>query len=84
MAIGFRIINGDGWLNLPNRRFNPDQPAQHFYLNAFRFQEMFRQLILPLRDHRAIITEVDFVEETVVDKVLMVEVGEDTVAAPSS
>ncbi len=58
------IINGDGWLNLPNRRFNSDQPAQHFYLNAFRFQEMFRQLILPLRDERAITIEVDFVEET--------------------
>ena len=61
------VINGDGWLNLPERRFNSHNPAKHFYLNAFRFLEMFTQLILPLRDHRSIIIEVDFVEETASD-----------------
>ncbi len=61
------VINGDGWLNLPERRFNSYKPAEHFYLNAFRFQEMFTQLILPLRDHRSITIEVNFVEETARD-----------------
>ncbi len=60
-------INGDGWLNLPERRFNPHNPAKHFYVNAFRFREMFTQLILPLRDRRSITIEVDFVEETASD-----------------
>ena len=60
-------INGDGWLNLPERRFNPHNPAKHFYVNAFRFLEMFTQLILPLRDRRSITIEVDFVEETASD-----------------
>ena len=60
-------INGDGWLNLPERRFNTHNPAKHFYVNAFRFLEMFTQLILPLRDRRSITIEVDFVEETASD-----------------
>ena len=57
-------INGDGWLNLPDKRFNQDNPAEHFYLNAFRFDEMFSQLILPLREHRSISLKADFAEET--------------------
>ena len=61
------VINGDGWLNLPQRRFNSHKPAEHFYLNAFRFGEMFTQLILPLRDRRSITIEVNFVEETAND-----------------
>ena len=61
------VINGDGWLNLPERRFNSKKPAEHFYLNAFRFREMFTQLILPLRARRSITVEVDFVEETAKD-----------------
>ena len=57
-------INGDGWLNLPDKRFNQDNPAEHFYLHAFRFDEMFSQLVLPLRDRRSIRIEADFAEET--------------------
>ena len=61
------VINGDGWLNLPKRRFNSHKPAEHFYLNAFRVKEMFTQLIIPLRDRRSITIEVNFVEETAKD-----------------
>ncbi len=57
-------INVDGWLNLPNRRFDPSNPAEHFYLHAIRFEEMFAQLILPLRDHRSLRVEADYAEET--------------------
>ena len=54
----------DGWLNLPPVRFDPAHPAEHFYRNAFRFDEMFERLILPLRDQRSIRLEADFTEET--------------------
>ena len=30
-------INIDGWLNLPNQRFDPSNPPEHFYLHAIRF-----------------------------------------------
>ncbi len=57
-------INIDGWLNLPNRRFDASNPAEHFYLHAIRFEEMFAQLILPLRDHRSLHIVADYAEET--------------------
>jgi len=65
-ARGVRVagINIDGWLNLPHIRFNPANPAEHFYLHAIRFDEMFAQLVLPLRDHRSLRVDVDFAEET--------------------
>jgi uridine kinase len=57
-------INVDGWLNLPHRRFDQSNPTEHFYLHAIRFDDMFAQLILPLRDHRALRLEADYAEET--------------------
>ncbi len=57
-------INIDGWLNLPHRHFDAANPAEHFYLHAIRFEEMFAQLILPLRDHRSLRLVADYAEET--------------------
>ncbi|MBI4640077.1 MAG: uridine kinase [Candidatus Tectomicrobia bacterium] len=57
-------INVDGWLNLPYKRFNKDNPAEHFYEHAIRFDEMFQQLILPLKEHRKHSIVADFAEET--------------------
>jgi uridine kinase len=57
-------INIDGWLNLPAKRFNPANPAEHFYLHAIRFDEMFAQLVLPLCDHRSLRIEAEYAEET--------------------
>ncbi|HEX2229724.1 MAG TPA: uridine kinase [Candidatus Binatia bacterium] len=57
-------VNVDGWLNLPHTRFARANPAQHFYLNAIRFDEMFAELILPLRDRRSLIIEMDYAAET--------------------
>jgi uridine kinase len=57
-------INIDGWLNLPGRRFDPSNPAEHFYLHAIRFEEMFSQLVLPLRDQHSVQCEADHVVET--------------------
>jgi len=63
---GLRIanINIDGWLNLPHVRFNQTNPAEHFYLNAIRFEDTFTQLILPLRERRSLRVEMEFAEET--------------------
>jgi len=58
------VIGIDGWLNLPHKRFSERNPAEHFYLHAIRFKEMFTQFVLPLRDKRSIILEADFAEET--------------------
>jgi uridine kinase len=57
-------VNIDAWLDLPSRRFNRDQPAEHFYRHAIRFEEMFERLILPLKQRRSIRVEADLVEET--------------------
>jgi uridine kinase len=57
-------INIDGWLNLPHQRFNRSNPAEHFYLHAIRFHDMFAQLVLPLRADRSVHIEADFAEET--------------------
>ena len=57
-------IGADGWLNLPPRRFNPTNPGEHFYEQAFRFEEMFRELILPLKHYRSCRVVADFTEET--------------------
>ncbi len=65
-AQGLRVanINIDGWLNLPVRRFDKTNPAEHFYLHAIRFDELFAQLILPLRDGRSVRVEANYAEET--------------------
>lgn len=61
------IINVDGWLNLPHERFDRANPAEHFYLHAIRFDEMFGQLVLPLRDRRSLRLEADYAEETAIE-----------------
>ena len=58
------ILNVDGWLNLPEKRFDPTAPASHFYLNAIRFDEFFGQLVMPLRDQRSVHLVAQFAEET--------------------
>ena len=57
-------VNIDGWLNLPSRRFNDEQPAEHFYRHAIRFEELFERLILPLKRRRSIRLQADLVEES--------------------
>lgn len=58
------LLGIDGWLNLPNCRFSRDNPAEHFYRHALRFEEMFSQLVFPLREKRSIRLEADYAEET--------------------
>lgn len=57
-------ISVDGWLNLPDVRFARFNPAEHFYLHAIRFDQMFSRLVLPLLDLRSLRLEADYAEET--------------------
>jgi uridine kinase len=58
------LINTDDWLNLPEVRFSGRKPGEHFYKNAIRFDEMFHDLILPLKRDRRVDLAADLVEET--------------------
>jgi len=58
------ILNVDGWLNLPQKRFVQSAPAVNFYENAIRFEQFFTQLVLPLTERRSIHVVADVVEET--------------------
>jgi uridine kinase len=46
------LIGADDWLNLPDVCINRDNYAEHFYEHAMRFDEMFKQLIVPLKQNR--------------------------------
>lgn len=59
-------INIDGWLNLPAKRFSQLNPAEHFYQNAIRFDELFDKLVFPLRDRGSLYLEADYAEETAI------------------
>ncbi len=48
-GVGTVVISVDDWHNPPEKRFSTANPAGHFYQNAFRFGELFRILIHPLR-----------------------------------
>jgi uridine kinase len=63
-AVASATLNVDGWLNLPEKRFDRNAPAQNFYENAIRFDELFERLVIPLRDRRSVHLVADFVEET--------------------
>lgn len=63
-AMTVAVLNIDGWLNLPQVRFSEVGPAEHFYRHAIRFDQMFEELVLPLRDSRSVRVEADFAEET--------------------
>ena len=61
------ILNVDGWLNLPQKRFDQRAPAVNFYENAIRLDQFFSQLVLPLRDGRSVHLVAEFVEERASD-----------------
>jgi len=57
-------INVDAWLSLPNDRFNASNPAEHYYHNAIRFNEMFTETVLPLRNRRSLRSVINYADET--------------------
>src|SRR5438128_12494392 len=54
--LGWRLatINADDWLNLPEVCLSQHKPAEHFYEHAMRFDEMIDQMIVPLKETRAV------------------------------
>jgi len=46
-------LAADDWAAAPEKRFDPNRPAEHFYEHGFRFDEMFREIILPLKSRRS-------------------------------
>ncbi|HKQ96882.1 MAG TPA: uridine kinase [Candidatus Polarisedimenticolia bacterium] len=58
------VLNADGWLNLPQHRFDPFRPAAHFYEHALRLDEMFERLVEPLRSRGAVHLTADHADET--------------------
>jgi uridine kinase len=64
-ARGMRVADlcVDGWLRLPSERFGASDPAGHFYRHALRFDAMFSQVVLPVRNHRSVHVEVDHADE---------------------
>ncbi len=66
---GLRVvgINLDPWYHLPGRRFGGDPPGPHFYEHGFRFDELFNQLILPLKAARTIRLDARHVGEQSID-----------------
>lgn len=63
-AVASTVINVDGWLNLPDKRFDRSEPARTFYESAIRFHEFFSELVIPLRCQKSIYLVADFVDET--------------------
>jgi uridine kinase len=59
-------VHADAWLNLPTKRFDAQRPAQNFYDHGFRFEELFRDLVVPLTQQRTHRVTFDFAEETAV------------------
>ena len=57
-------INADGWLNLPDIRYDAVRPAENFYENALRLDALFSQLALPLRNNRRVEVCMEWVDET--------------------
>jgi uridine kinase len=58
------VVGADGWLELPERRFDARRPAEHFYARGLRLDDMFADVLLPLRDARSCDVVADFAEET--------------------
>lgn len=57
-------LSVDDWLNLPPVRFGRENPAEHFYRHAIRFEELFARLVDPLVASRSISLEADVALET--------------------
>jgi uridine kinase len=54
-------ISVDAWLNID--RFDRSNPPEHYYNNAIRFEEMFAETVLPLRDRRSLRVEINYADE---------------------
>jgi uridine kinase len=63
-ARGIRValIGLDPWHHPAEVRFSDVNPGEHFFRNAFRFDELFEVLIEPLELNRSVTTTVDLLQ----------------------
>lgn len=63
---GLRLasIHADDWLIPLPDRFQGSNPAEYFYTNGLRLDELFSQLILPLQQQRSLTIEANYAAET--------------------
>lgn len=64
LGVNAVAIGVDSWLNID--RFDPSDPegpVEHYYNNSIRFEEMFSETILPLRENRSLQVEIDYADE---------------------
>lgn len=61
---GLRVaqVGVDEWLNPPSRRFSDTDPDGHYYRHGVRLDDLFGDLILPLRKSRSIDIEFDRID----------------------
>jgi len=52
-GVNAALVGLDAWHYPPEKRFNKDAPALHFYQHAFRFDELFDILINPLKNNKS-------------------------------
>ncbi|WP_354623464.1 uridine kinase [Psychromonas sp. MME2] len=57
-GINVAIVHGDDWEAAENIRFNVMNSPEEYYLNAYRYDEMIEQLILPLKLFSSVTTSV--------------------------
>lgn len=58
------VINVDPWLRLPAERFDARRPAEHFYERGLRLEEMFEDVVLPLKARRSVDVTIDAADAT--------------------
>ncbi|MDJ0745693.1 MAG: uridine kinase [Xenococcaceae cyanobacterium MO_167.B27] len=63
-GISVFVENLDGWLNLPEVRLSGDNPAENFYYNGFRFDELRNKLLQPYRENHRVRCNVRYIEES--------------------
>lgn len=56
------LIALDPWHEPQSVRFSSRQPAEHFYTHAFRWDELFASLILPLKQNRSVTLTTTLIE----------------------
>ena len=61
-GLNVAVIHTDDWEACKSIRFNIMNSPEEYYLNAYRFDEMFEQLVLPLKLFGSIKTSVDLAD----------------------
>lgn len=53
-GLNVAVLNVDLWLAAVDKRYDQNRPAEHFYRNGIRLDEMFARVIRPLRGTRSL------------------------------